>query len=278
MICGAALLTLNDATLKWLTADYPVGQVLFMRGLFVFFPIAFLAWRAGGRRSLRLVNLRGQALRAGLVVASTFTFITALSLMPLANAIAISFAGPLFLTALARPLLGEVVGWRRWSAVLLGLAGVVVMVQPGAGAFQWIALLPLGAAFLGALRDIVTRRLSVTDSSISILFCTTLAVTLAGLATFPLGWNSPKLGDIALLAIAGFLLGAAHFLLIETFRFAEAALVAPFKYSSMIWAVLFGYLLWGELPGVAVLTGSTLVVASGLYILHRETRRKKAGA
>lgn len=275
MVGGVALLTLNDAVLKSLTAHYPVGQLLFVRGLFVFVPIALLAWRGGGLVALRIRNFRGQLARATLTVASTFLFVTGLSVMPIADAVAIVIAGPLFVTAMAGPLLGEQVGWRRWGAVMLGLAGVLIMLRPTGDALRWVALFPLCGAFMGAMRDIVTRQLSASETSTSILCFTTGSVAFAGLCTLPLGWRPVALDDLALLALSGFLLGAAHYLLIETFRFAEAVLVAPFKFTNMIWAVLFGFVFWGELPDRWVMGGSSLVIASGLYILHRETVRAR---
>lgn len=273
MVVGGALLTLNDAIIKWMTADYPVGQTLFLRGIFVFLPIVLIVRRTGGLAALRITSWKGQGTRAGLVVFSTFMFITGLSLLPLADAIAIAFAGPIFLTVLAVPLLGEQVGWRRWSAVSVGFLGVLIMLRPGADGLNWYALFPLAAALAGAFRDIVTRRISSTESSAAILLVTTSAVTLAGLASFPFtDWQMPSLSDLGLFAVTGIVLGGAHYLMIDTFRYAEAGLVAPFKYSTMIWAVLFGFAIWGDIPDRWIFAGSALVIGSGLYILHRETR------
>jgi len=273
MVAGGALLTANDAILKWLTGGYPVGQIMFLRGLFVFVMVAYLVWRAGGLVSLRVVRFRGHLVRAGLVVGGTFMFVTGLSLLPLADAIAISFAGPLFVTALAPVMLGEHVGWRRWAAVLVGFVGVLVMIRPTGEAVQWAALLPLAASLTGALRDILTRGMSGRESSVAILFVSTSAVCLGGLATAPFGWSPVTMPDIGLFALAGLVLGGAHFLLIETFRFAEAALVAPFKYSNMIWAVALGFFIWGDLPDRWTIGGAAFVICSGLYILHRESVR-----
>jgi drug/metabolite transporter (DMT)-like permease len=273
MILGMALLTTNDSILKWLTTSYPVGQVLFMRGIFVFVPVAFFVWRAGGLDSLRIRNYRGQAARAAMAVGSSYVFVIGLSLLPIADAIAISFAGPLFITALATPLLGERVGWRRWVAVMIGFAGVLVMIRPIGDMVRMAALLPLSAACIGAFRDIVTRGISRTDTSVSILTVSTVAVTLSGLFSLPHGWRTPVPMDIGLLALAGLLLGSAHFFMIEAYRQAEAAVVAPFKYTSMIWALLAGFLVWGDIPDGWTFAGSALVIASGLYILHRKTRR-----
>jgi drug/metabolite transporter (DMT)-like permease len=273
MVLGGALLTLNDAIMKGLTGGYPIGEIMTFRGLFVLIPIMLFLKPAGGLQALAIHNRKGQFIRAVLVVGSTFCFVTGLSLLPLADAIALTFAGPLFMTALASTMLGEFVGWRRWAAVLLGFAGVVIMLRPGAGAINWAAALPLGAALAGAFRDIITRQISATDSSISILVVTTGSVTLAGLATLPFGWVWPSSGDLMLLAGAGLLLAGAHYLLIEALRLAEVTVIAPFKYVSLIWATLFGFLIWGQWPDTWTWAGSALVVLSGLYILHREARR-----
>ncbi|MCH7864310.1 MAG: DMT family transporter [Proteobacteria bacterium] len=187
-ILGGALLTTNDAVLKWLTGDYPVGQIMFVRGMFVFLPIALLVWRAGGIDAVRINSLRGQSLRAVFAFTSGFLFITGLSFLPLAEAIAITFAGPLFITALAPPLLGEHVGWRRWGAVLIGFAGVMVIIRPGAEAVQWAALFPLAASLSGAFRDLTTRRIAATETSVSIMWFTNAVVVTAGLSTWPFGW------------------------------------------------------------------------------------------
>ena len=274
-ILGGALLTTNDAVLKWLTGDYPVGQIMFVRGMFVFLPIALLVWRAGGIDALRINSIRGQSLRAVFAFTSGFLFITGLAFLPLADAIAITFAGPLFITALAPPLLGEHVGWRRWSAVLIGFAGVMVMIRPGAGAVQWAALLPLAASLSGAFRDLMTRRMAATETSISIMGFTNAAVVLAGLSTWPFGWVPLVPGDVGLMALSGMLVGGAHFLLIERYRWAEAALVAPFKYTNMIWAVTFGFAVWGDLPDTWTVIGVAVVIGSGLFIVRREATRKK---
>jgi len=283
MVVGCFLVTLNDAILKWLTDSYPVGQIMFVRSLFVFLPIIGLALHEGGLGNLRVRNLRGQMVRAGIVVCGMFLFVTGISFMPLADALAISFASPFLATALAVPMLGEKVGWRRWSAVCVGMMGVVVIIRPTGEGLAWAALLPLGAALTGALRDILTRKLSVSDSSSSILLFTTTAVMLAGLASCladpvfgwsTVAWHAMPLEHIGMLAGAGTLLAGAQYLMIEAVRRSEIGLVAPFKYTSMVWAVLTGFLIYGTFPDQWIIAGSMLVVASGIYILQRERTLK----
>ena len=272
MVIGVGLLTLNDAVMKWLTADYPIGQIMFVRGALMIIPIVILAWASGGISSLRVRSLFGQGVRAAFFVASTFLFLFALSVMPLASVVAIGFTGPLFLTALAAPVLGERVGWRRWIAVFVGFAGVIVMVRPTAESLAFVALLPLGASLADAAKDLATRKLAATDSSIGTLWFTNIAITLSALPTAPFGWQPLRLVDLGLLVVAALVLVAANYFLIETFRFADASLVSPFKYTAMVWAILFGFFVWGDVPNSWLILGACLVIGSGFYILRRENR------
>jgi drug/metabolite transporter (DMT)-like permease len=283
MIAGMALITLNNAVTKSLTPDYPPGQVIVLRAVFVFLPIAFLVWREGGLSVLRIHNLAGQAVRAGFLVLSTFLMVVSLRLLPLADVMAITFAGPLIITALAGPMLGESVGWRRWTAVCVGFAGILVMLKPNPDVFRVAALLPLAVAFSSSMRDLVTRRISIGESSTAILCFSTTAVLISGLLTLPYSAVPVVVSDLPLFAIAGCLQGAAHYVLIEAFRHGEAAAVAPFKYTALLWATLFGALMFGDFPDAWIWIGSVPVIVSGLYILHRETalrrnpRRRRRG-
>lgn len=277
MTIGAALLTANDALIKWLTGGYPVGQIMFMRGVFVMIPISIFVWRAGGIATLATRNVKEHAARALLVICGTFLFVNGLRFLPLAEAISIAFAGPLFVTALASPLLGEYVGWRRWMAVLAGFVGVLIIFQPGGAVFQLAALFTLGASFTGALRDILTRKMSANESSEALLTYTSIGVMLGGLVTSPFGWQPIAGRDWLVFAFLGVLIGGAHYLMIETFRCAEVALVAPFKYSTVLWATIFGFLLFGDVPELTTVIGGAVVIASGIYILHRERKRRAKG-
>ena len=270
MLLGVAVLTANDALLKWMTGGYHVVQIMFCRGLFVFIPMALLIWRGGGLRSLHTGNPKGHLIRALLVILGTFLFVSGLKHLPLTDAIAIAFAGPLFIAALAPPLLGEHVGWRRWMAVLAGFIGIVIIMRPGGSIFQWAALFPLAASLTGALRDILTRGMSATDTSVALLFYTSLGVILASMVVLPLVWQPVPLKTWGWFAVNGLLIGSAHYLMIETFRYGEAALVAPFKYSGVVYAAILGYLVWGDIPDLRTVIGVTVVITAGIYILHRE--------
>ena len=276
MVAGSALLIANNAIMKWLTVVYPVGELLFIRGSFIFIPIAVLAWRAGGWIALRVNHAGHQALRAIMTAASTILMVYSLKLLPLADVTAITFAGPLFITALAVLLLKETVGWKQWGAVVVGFAGVIIMTRPIGEFFQWAALLPVGVAAIGGLRDILTRRISATETAESMLCYTTACVALSGLAMAPFSpWIMPNATHFLMMAIAGILFGAAHYFLILAFRFGEAAVVAPFKYSEMLWAIIAGYLVWQHLPDTWTGVGSVLVIGSGIYIVKREAAARK---
>ena len=276
MLVGAAVLTLNDALIKALSATYPTGEMLFIRGVFVWPWILLFTMRSGGLASLRVHNASGQALRGACVIASAFLFITGLRHLTLADAIAVSFTGPLFITALAPLVLGEKVGWRRWLAVLIGFAGVLFMLRPGSAVLQWAIIFPLGAAVCGGLRDLITRRIAGTETTVAVLAVTTTVVLLAGLATAPfIGWVPPRPADITTFAASGALIAVAHTLMIEAFRRGEAALVAPFKYSSLLWATLIGFFMFGEHPDPWTIAGAVIIVLAGLYVLHRETQLKR---
>jgi drug/metabolite transporter (DMT)-like permease len=148
------------------------------------------------------------------------------------------------------------------------------MLRPGAEAVQWAALFPLGASLAGALRDLTTRQMAGRETSVSIMCFSTAVIVLAGLCTWPFGWAPLVLEDLGLMALSGMLVGGANFLLIERFQWAEAVLLAPFKYTNMIWAILFGFVIWGDLPDAWTTTGATIVIVGGLYIIRRESRRQ----
>ncbi len=272
MVVSAALLALNDTVTKWLTQSYPATQVWCLRTVFVLIPILAVAAYRGAWRELRAVNWGGQALRAALFVSTTLLIVLSLEALPLPDVLAIVLASPLFVAALSMRILGEPVSAERWAMVAVGFAGVVLIVGP-TGTFQWIALVPVAASLSSALRDMITRRIGRTETSLAILFYSSLAVIVVGLASAPLfEWRAVSATAWALLALNGALNGGAHFLMIEALRLGEAATVVPFKYSGLVWGLLLGFLVWRHVPNAWMLVGAALVAGSGLYLLRLEFR------
>lgn len=273
MIVASLVLTFNDALTKWLTQTYSVWQVITMRQAFALVVIAAYVRFVTGRGSLRVTNRKGVALRAAFFVATTGFIVTGFSLLPLALVTAIAFASPLFVVALSHLFTSENVGPRRWLAVTAGFIGVLVIVRLGTAGFEWVLLLPVAAALTAGFRDVVTRGISRTESSISILLWSSLAViTFAGIATMVTGWKGLTGTAFMLLALNGLLNASAHFLVIESLRLGEASLVSPFRYSGLIWATLLGFLIWGDFPDGWTLAGAALLVAGGIYIIERSPK------
>jgi drug/metabolite transporter (DMT)-like permease len=270
MLASVFILTVSDVLTKWLTAGYPPGQLICLRSLVVLALIMVLSTPRRRWTGFRINNPGAHVVRGVFACAGSFLFVLGIGHVPLANAMSIGFAGPLLITALAVPMLGEQVGWRRWSAVLVGFAGVLVILRPGAEGFHWAAFALLCGTAFGSLRDIVTRRISATESSSSLLITTNACMVVFGLLSIVQGWNMPTLGDGTLLAVSGLLIGSGHYLQIEAFRQAEAGTVVPFRYTALLWATLFGWLVFGDVPGPATFAGAALVIVSGLFILYRE--------
>jgi drug/metabolite transporter (DMT)-like permease len=278
MVAGVALLTANDAVSKYLTQSHPVGQVICLRQAATLPVIVPYVMWATGWGALRVASWRGQLGRGLLFIFNAALIVLGFSLLPLATVITIMLASPIFLALLSASLLGERVSPERWIAILAGFAGVLIVIRPGATAFDWALLIPVAASLANALRDIVTRRLSRSETSISILFWSTLIVMAAGAATAPFGWQPVTSADAAWFILAGIFNASAHFLMIEALRLGEAAAISPVRYTSLIWATALGYLVWGDLPDAGVIAGSLVIVASGIFMIRMEARKGAAGA
>jgi drug/metabolite transporter (DMT)-like permease len=265
------LFSIMDALIKWLSATYPVPQLVVFNALFALVPITLLIARRGGLLELRTERLGLHLLRGALGMLGSFLAFYAYSRLPLADAYAIIFATPLLITALSVPILGEAVGWRRWSAVLVGFVGILVMLRPGVAPIAGGSLAALGAACASACAILLVRKLSVTETTTSIAFYSSLTVLVLVGALFGHTFVVPGLVDLALMAASGLIGGSALLILIAAYRRSPAALVAPFQYSQMLWAVVLGALFWGDLPAAAMLLGASIVAASGLFIVYRET-------
>jgi drug/metabolite transporter (DMT)-like permease len=279
LMCGAvACFALLDTTAKYLNLYMSALQVAWARytGAFLFPFIVSNPWtRPGLTRTNRPVL---QLARSVLLLGSTLCNFAALRYLQLDEAIALIFSTPFFVAALSGPLLGEWVRWRRWSAIAVGFLGVVVVARPGAASFHPAALLSLSAALCYALYSIATRILARTDSNETTLFYSNVVGALALLPVVPLVWTTPS--DplvIALMVVTGVIGSFGHYLLIAAHRLAPAAVLSPFIYSEIVLVTALGFLVFGDVPNRFTLTGAAIVVASGLYLLHRERKvRSKA--
>jgi len=275
MVVSVFFMNLNNALLKWLSGMYPASQIIFMRSIVMVLIVLLLVPLFSSFSILKPSNNSGHWYRGVLNLLNGIFFVLAVTYLPLAETVALTFAAPLFLTALAIPFLGERVGWRRWMAVSFGFLGILIVARPIGGTLQVAILFPLIAALTGAMRDIVTRKLTAEESSLSIFFTSSL-ISIGGsfpaslLDGEPFNWVMPGFHDTVLVVLTGLCVAAGHYLMIETFRFAEAKIVAPFRYTGIVWATILGFIIWGQLPDKFGVLGVFIIIASGLYILHRQ--------
>jgi drug/metabolite transporter (DMT)-like permease len=270
MLAASFLLTLLDAAVKWLARDYSPLQIGFLRYLVGLFIAAGIAHRAGGLKTLRTTRFAGHLLRSGLNLATMLAFYYALRLLPLADVIAISFTSPLFTTALSGPLLKEHVGIHRWAAVAIGFGGVLLVARPGAGGINPGVLLELFSCLCWSLTQVTSRQLSTTEPSHTMLFYYSAAVVVALGPAMPAVWIAPHGLDWLWFLICGILGGLGQFCINQALRYGEASMVAPLDYTSLVWAIMLGYAVFGDLPGWLILAGAAVIIVSSLYIARRE--------
>lgn len=281
-LLSALLFAALSALVRKLGDVTPVGQLVFFRSACAIPPVLLIyAFRGELMGAVRTNRVFGQLGRGALSVGGMFSNFSALQRLPLADATAISFASPLITVALAAIILKEKVRIYRWTAVLVGFAGVIVMLIPhldlslyataGAMSVATIgSLFALFSAFCNAGTVIQTRRLTQSETTSSIVFYFSLVTALAGLVTLPFAWHTPTGSELIMLIATGVFGGVAHIFLTESYRHAPASVVAPFDYSSMLWALLLGYWLFGELPTGLVYAGACIVAGAGLFVIWRE--------
>ncbi|MGE0715287.1 MAG: DMT family transporter [Alphaproteobacteria bacterium] len=277
MVVAVAWFVAMDGLIKWVSATYPTLQVVFFRSFFALVPIGLVVMQQGGPARLRTRRPWLHAMRCLAGLGSMVCFFNAFRMMPLADVIAIGFAAPLFVTALSVPLLGEKVGIRRWSAVVVGFVGVLVMVRPGGDILEAGAAVAVLGTVLYSLAMILMRDLGRTDTTTAITFYFTVSGTLVAGAALPFVWVTPASAtDWSLLIAIGLIGGVAQMLMTQAFRLAPVAVIAPFDYTAMLWGATIGFWVWGEVPDAWVWVGAAIVTASGLYIVYRETRLRLA--
>ena len=272
-ICaGVAFLLGNDALGKLLTDRYPPIQIIFLRNLIAVPLIAALILASFGAARLRTGHLRIHALRGFFMALGGWLYFIGLKHLPLAEATSLVFSAPVFITALSVPLLGEHVGWRRWGAVLLGFVGVLVIVRPGSETFQLVSLFPLGTALFYAIFMIGARWVDRSEHFVTLMLYSMLFPLIFTAPAAMVAWTPVRLDDLGLFVTIAVLGSLGLALIGQAFRMAPAAIVAPFDYTALVWAVVFGWLLWGDLPGPWTIAGALIIVGSGITIILREAR------
>jgi drug/metabolite transporter (DMT)-like permease len=278
-VMSALLFAVMSALVRFLGEKYPVGQIVFFRSAFAILPVVLIyAWRNELMAAVRTVRPLGHAGRGVISMCGMFCNFSALARLPIVDATALSFTAPLITVAMSAIILKERVRIYRWSAVIVGFLGILVMLGPhfdlSVHASSAVTTAGIAFAIVGAFFNsgsvIQTRRLTQTETTSSIVFYFSIICAIAGLCTLPFGWLTPTWPEFAALVAIGIFGGLAHIFLTESYRLAEASLVAPFDYTSMLWALLLGYLVFGELPDALVFVGAAIIASAGLFVIWRE--------
>lgn len=274
MTVGASLYTAVDATVKWLVAGYAVEEVVFLRSVFsllFLLPFVFKQWPV----AILSNQPRLQLLRGGLGLAASFAFFVAFRELPLSLVVVIGFAAPLAMAVLSGPFLEESVSGRRWIALAIGFAGVVIAVRPALDAEPLGITAAIAGTVLFAGAMILSRRLGRTDKSLTTVFWSTLVSVGGAGILVPWVWSPPPLFDLGLFAAAGILAGIGNLLITQAVRLAPVATVAPFDYVQIPFAAFLGWFIWSETLAVHSLIGAVIIVFCGLYIVGEERRKSR---
>jgi drug/metabolite transporter (DMT)-like permease len=273
MVGSGAVFTCSNAATKWLVASYPIGETLFTRTLVSLIFLGAFILPTAGFAVYRTQRFGAHAIRAGSQGASQTMLAVAFTMMPLAGVTAIMFSSPIFTTLASIYFLHERVGASRWIALLVGFLGVLVIAAPGADSFQIGALFALGNAVLFGTVVVGVRGMTATESTGTlIMYQLTLLTILYGL-TLPFGFVMPSGFDALIMIVSGLGNGAAQYAWTRAIHLAPASAIVPFQYLQLVWAMLLGFAVWGDLPTAALLAGSAIVIGSGLFLFWRETRK-----
>jgi drug/metabolite transporter (DMT)-like permease len=271
MLLGALVMTATDAGGKWvMVLDYHVAQLNLMRGCFALAILAPTALKEGGIASLRTRRPIAHGLRSMLLVVLAYSWFFSLTTLPLSEATAIALCAPLCMTALSVLLLGDRVGWTAWGAVVLGFVGMLLIIKPGTEMFEPMFLLPAFAAVGYATYMVTNRMLSSTETVTAITLYPQLAIMAVSAVWAPFVWQDLTWSAFLGMAFTGMAAGIGHLLLTHAFRYASPGVLAPLDYTALVWATVFGYVLFAQLPDVSTYAGMALIVAAGLIVIYRE--------
>jgi drug/metabolite transporter (DMT)-like permease len=268
MLLSIFMFSFGDALGKFMVATYSVGQLLWLRACAALIVLSPMIWRQRGA-FIRLERPWLQLLRVVLSTLEVAAFFLATVYLPLADVVTYYLACPIFVTALSAIVLREHVGWRRWSAILIGFCGVLIALRPSSQTVSWPALIALGGSTSFALLMLITRSLRATPDIV--LASSQFAGTfLLGALLSPIGWVTPNIGSLGLFAAAGCISVGALLCVNRSLKLAAASVVVPYQYSMIVWAVMFGYAVFGDVPSMATIIGAAIIIGAGLYIFLRE--------
>ena len=274
MLTATILFAGSSALSKWLVATYPIGEMLFLRAATAFVGTGLVILPATGLEVFRTKRLRDHMLR-GVSQSTAQTFLViAFSLMPLASAVAINFSAPLFATVASVVFLKETVGPVRWGALIIGFLGVLLVTSPGIGTLQAGSLFALANAILFGTVTVGVRGMTATESTETLTMYQMAFLTVFFAAALPLGWVTPTLQDWGVMVVNGLGNALGQYLWTRALHLAPTSAVVPFNYFSLVWAIILGFLVWGDMPSAALLAGSAIVVGSGMFLLWHESRRR----
>lgn len=273
MIGSGAVFTCSNAATKWLVATYPIGEVLFARTLTSLLFLGAFILPAAGLMVFRTRRFPAHAIRAGSQFASQVMLAIAFTMMPLAGVTAIMFSSPIFTTLASIYFLQEKVGAARWIALLVGFSGVLVIAAPGADSFQVGALFALGNAILFGTVVVGVRGMTATESTNTLIMYQLSLLTVVYAMTLPFAFVMPTGTDALIMIVSGLGNGAAQYWWTRAIHLSPASAIVPFQYLQLVWAMLIGFAIWGDLPTVALIIGSVIVIGSGLFLFWRESRK-----
>lgn len=297
LVVALVFLTISDSIIKWLSPVYPLYEIMFFRAVVALALVLGFTYFVGGLSQLRTRRPGLHFLRGFLLVLANAFFFLGLSTMPLATVVTLFYSAPLFICLVAKPILGESVGLFRWLAIFVGMIGVVIMANPGSTEFTWSVFLPVLAALTYSMVVMMTRKLGISDSASTLAFYIQISFLLVGAVNGLLighgkfnvfdqtaldfllrAWQWPGVTDIQLIFWCGIASAVGAYLLSQSYRLAEASLVAPFEYTSLPFAIAVGFVVWGDLPGVREYIGSALIITSGLVVIYFDARLRQTAS
>lgn len=265
--------TLNDTMIKLTNGEVGLYQAIFLRGVLATAVMSVLTWKTGGFKNLPKVIDRALLWRTVGELTGTIFFLTALFNMPLANAAAILQVMPLVVTLGAAILFREAVGWRRYTAIAVGLVGVIIIIRPGGDGFNVYSLSVIAAVFCLVLRDLATRRINrALPASFISFFSSAAVMTMGGIGTLFVEWQPVSVANLFQLSGSAMFLLSAYYFSIQAMRCGDVSFTSPFRYTALIWAGILGFVFFADVPDAPMIIGSIIVVASGLFTLYREHR------